>query len=101
MEEFLRNATPYALGLTAVIIAVVFLLGLIIRLPRKLVDEDINLSPGSQPTPGERVQTIATIRHTMVQAAGGLLLAAGVFFTWSQIQVSREGQVTERFTKAV
>jgi hypothetical protein len=36
-----------------------------------------------------------------VQAAGGLLLIAGVYFTWAQIQVSREGQVTERFTKAI
>lgn len=32
--------------------------------------------------------------------AGGLLLA-GAYLTWRQLQVNREGQITERYTRGV
>jgi Pentapeptide repeats (8 copies) len=40
-------------------------------------------------------------RSNLLQAVGGLLLAGGAAATWQQVRVSREGQVTERFTRAV
>jgi hypothetical protein len=40
-------------------------------------------------------------RSTLLQATAGLLLAAGAVATWRQVQVNREGQVTERFTHAI
>jgi hypothetical protein len=40
-------------------------------------------------------------RATLLQGVAGLLLVAGVIATWRQVQVSREGQITERFTRAV
>jgi hypothetical protein len=40
-------------------------------------------------------------RSTLLQATAGLLLAAGAVATWRQVQVNREGHVTERFTHAV
>ena len=35
------------------------------------------------------------------KGVAGLLLVAGAVATWRQIQVSREGQITERFTRAI
>ena len=37
----------------------------------------------------------------LLQAVGGLALFAGAFFTWRQLHVASEGQITERFTRAV
>ncbi len=48
------------------------------------------------------------LRTTLLQGIGGLFLVAGVVATWRQVQVSRrqleilrEGQITERFTRAI
>jgi hypothetical protein len=40
-------------------------------------------------------------RGTLLQGVAGLLLVAGAIATWRQVQVSREGQITERFTRAI
>jgi hypothetical protein len=41
------------------------------------------------------------VRSTMLQAVAGILIVAGAIATWRQAQVNREGQITERFTRAV
>jgi uncharacterized protein YjbI with pentapeptide repeats len=40
-------------------------------------------------------------RATLLQGAAGLLLVIGAVATWWQLQISREGQLTERFSRAV
>jgi hypothetical protein len=40
-------------------------------------------------------------RSSILQALGGLLLVAGATATWRQVHISREGQITDRFTRAV
>jgi hypothetical protein len=40
-------------------------------------------------------------RATLLQGVAGLLLVAGAIATWRQVQVNREGQITERFARAV
>jgi Pentapeptide repeats (8 copies) len=40
-------------------------------------------------------------RATLLQGFAGLLLAVGAVATWRQVQVNREGQITERFARAV
>ena len=40
-------------------------------------------------------------RSTLLQAIAGLLVVAGAVATWRQVQVNREGQLTERFTRAI
>jgi uncharacterized protein YjbI with pentapeptide repeats len=40
-------------------------------------------------------------RATLLQAAGGVLLVAAAVTTWRQVHVAREGQITERFTRAI
>jgi hypothetical protein len=40
------------------------------------------------------------VRATLLQGIAGLLLL-GAFATWRQVQISREGQITERFSRAI
>ena len=37
----------------------------------------------------------------LAQILGGTALLSGLYFTWSTLQVNREGQITERFTRAI
>jgi len=41
------------------------------------------------------------VRATLLQNIAGLLLLLGAFATWRQVQISREGQITERFSRAI
>jgi hypothetical protein len=38
---------------------------------------------------------------TLAQILGGAALLSGLYFTWRTLQVNREGQITERFTRAI
>jgi len=40
-------------------------------------------------------------RAMVLQGVGGILVAAGVVATWRQLLISRDAQITERFTRAV
>jgi hypothetical protein len=40
-------------------------------------------------------------RSSILQAFGGLLVVAGATATWRQVHISREGQITDRFTRAI
>lgn len=48
-------------------------------------------------TPGERTSLL----QTTAQLVGGSALLAGVYLSWRTLQVNREGQITERFTRAI
>jgi uncharacterized protein YjbI with pentapeptide repeats len=45
----------------------------------------------------QRNNVIATLAQTLV----GMVLLLGLYFTWRTLQVNREGQITERFTRAI
>jgi uncharacterized protein YjbI with pentapeptide repeats len=51
--------------------------------------------------PVELAKATNDVRTTLLQGLGGGVLLLGAYFTWRQLQVSREGQITERFTKAI
>jgi len=40
-------------------------------------------------------------RSSVLQVLAGLAVAGGAIATWRQVRISREGQITERFTRAV
>jgi len=42
-----------------------------------------------------------SVRLLLLQGFGGLILIAGAMATWQQLQVSREGQITDRYIRAV
>jgi uncharacterized protein YjbI with pentapeptide repeats len=49
----------------------------------------------------ERIALQNQVRTTLLQAFGGSFVLVTAFFTWRQIQVNREGHITERFTRAI
>lgn len=81
--------------MSAGIIAFLVFMGLVVVfLPTQLVgDEELKFQ--------DRPKLENDIRATLFQALGGLLLTAGAIATWRQLLITREGQVTERFTRAV
>ncbi|WP_307036520.1 pentapeptide repeat-containing protein [Streptomyces canus] len=64
--------------------------------PRYLLSWDAPATPAS-----ERAKAINDIRTTLLQGLAGVALLVGAFFTWRQLQVSSQGQITQRFTAAV
>jgi hypothetical protein len=50
------------------------------------------------PSSAEQKQAIVV---TLAQILGGTALLSGLYFTWRTLQVNREGQITERFTRAI
>src|SRR5215212_4920598 len=56
----------------------------------------------SQGVPAEEVPALVNeYRRTWAQILGGAALLSGLYFTWRTVQVNREGQITERFTRAI
>jgi len=52
-------------------------------------------------TTAEELKAQNDVRTTLLQALAGALLAAGAYLTWRQLRVTREGQITDRYTRAV
>jgi hypothetical protein len=49
----------------------------------------------------DRLKLQNDARTGLIQAVGGGVVLLGVFFTWRQLQLSQQGQLTDRFTNAV
>lgn len=49
----------------------------------------------------DRLELIDKARGTLAQIFAGLGIAVGLYFTWRNLTVAREGQITERFTRAI
>jgi uncharacterized protein YjbI with pentapeptide repeats len=81
---FVRRAVR-VVGIVALLVVVVVLLFLVLNwyvAPTK---------------PSERKDLILAV----AQILGGTALLSGLYFTWRTLQVNREGQITERFTRAI
>jgi uncharacterized protein YjbI with pentapeptide repeats len=49
----------------------------------------------------ERFDCINEARKTLATILGGTVLLAGFYSTWQNIKIAQEGQITDRFTKAI
>lgn len=49
----------------------------------------------------KRIELENKARATLAQFLGGMVVLVGLYLTWWRIEVAREGQVTERFTRAI
>jgi hypothetical protein len=49
----------------------------------------------------DRIQIEADVLKTTAQILGGGALLAGLYFTWKNVQMLQEGQITERFTRSI
>ena len=86
------------LTLVAVALIAVAVLFMVLFLPRYLLSWDL---AGGAVRPGDRAGAVNAIRSTLMQGLVGLAVLVGLFFTWRQLQVSRQGQVTDRYTRAI
>jgi hypothetical protein len=57
--------------------------------------------PDGELTDAERAAAESDFRGHFIQLLGGLVLAAGAYFAGRTFALNREGQITERFTRAV
>src|SRR5277367_5624935 len=49
----------------------------------------------------ERLNLENEILRNLFQVVGGTFLLAGLYFTWRNLNLAKEGQVTDRFNKAI
>jgi hypothetical protein len=93
--------------LTACGLLVVLLVSIIV-IPRWLYpplnSADLRGIPGAQARiqlQQAQSQLANDARSSVLQGLAGLLVVIGAMATWRQVHISREGQITERFTRAV
>jgi hypothetical protein len=87
-----ERRVAWAVVLAAVVAAFVFVFFL---LPPLLVPSDVGA------TEAERVKLRNDVRSAGTQFLGGLALVAGLLFTARTLRLNREGQLTDRFSKAI
>jgi len=51
--------------------------------------------------PRDLIELENDARRTWAQILGGLVILIGLYFTWQTVVISQEGQITERFTRAI
>jgi hypothetical protein len=87
------DAAEWAFGRrTARVLGVVVLFAVVVAL--LLVFLDWYIAPTK---PGDKKDLVLA----MAQILAGTALLSGLYFTWRTLQVNREGQITERFTRAI
>ena len=60
------------------------------------------LAIGSEQTTAvERAEIVNENRKTLLQVIGGLVVLAGLYLTYRRIQITEDGQITERYTNAI
>ncbi len=79
------------LAAVATVISVVFVL------PPRMVAKDRE----SLATAEKRLKAENDIRATLVQSLGGAALISGLYISYRTLRANREGQITERFTRAI
>jgi hypothetical protein len=89
---------------------VVLIFGCIFSFPRliypSLTDENLRDRGVREPKDrvtlqNERLKLQNDARATLLQGVGGAVLLLGAYFTWRQLQASRETQITDRFTRTI
>src|SRR6266542_3655275 len=98
----MRQRPDRALLAGAIAAGFIVIAVLVLLVPRWLVPASVT------PAQSEALQAQNDLRTTLLQGIGGLFLIAGVVATWRQVQLTRhqleilrEGQITERFTRAI
>ena len=91
----LRRATRILLVSFVLAIPVLVLALFLSKLPEW--EQQIQKIPEAK----DRIATQNELFKTILQIAGGSVLIIGFYFTWKTIHVSQEGQITDRFNKAV
>jgi hypothetical protein len=95
------------------VLFVILLLGALFIFPQYIVDRTIAVRRAQEPLKiADRLKAENDIRTTLLQGLGALVVLAGAVTTWQQLlatlernrkelSLSQEGQITERFTRAI
>jgi uncharacterized protein YjbI with pentapeptide repeats len=49
----------------------------------------------------DQFSSVNEARRTIATILGGLVVLVGAYFTWRNVAIAKEGQITDRFTKAI
>lgn len=101
-----RSGTPRTAVMAVLALAALGLLTTILLvLPGWVVRHDL---AGGHIEATDRLNAVNNVRTTLLQTVGGAVVLFGAYATWRQVRVSqdglhatREGQVTDRFSRAV
>ncbi|WP_331729776.1 pentapeptide repeat-containing protein [Streptomyces sp. NBC_00073] len=101
-----RRRATRAVAVASVVLAVLAVLFVVFLVfPGLVVDHDL---AGDHLGAAERLNAVNNVRTTLLQAIGGAVVLFGAYATWRQLRVSqdglnatREGHVTDRFSRAV
>jgi hypothetical protein len=86
-------------GLALVVFGLVVLSLLVF--PGYLVQRSLHATSAPALSAAEWLKAENDARTTLLQGVAGLVLVVGAGATWRQLQINREGQITERFNKAI
>jgi hypothetical protein len=87
----------YPFAFVTTVLLVLVLATTVVFVPRLVLSWDI----AGRALPADQARAINDIRSGILQGLAGLGLLVGAVFTWWQLQVTRQGQVAERFSTAV
>jgi hypothetical protein len=93
-----------AFWLTVGVIVLVALLVVILwKVPQLQVEKYVNVakSDGKTMDAKDRFNIENDARKTLATILGAIVILGGAYFTWRNIRVAQEGQITDRFTKAI
>ncbi|MFD3840274.1 pentapeptide repeat-containing protein [Streptomyces sp. NPDC058642] len=100
-------SSPRVLGALAAV-GVLIALGVIVWLPQMIYPPLTSRELSQLPSADKRVdlqQAQARVqnefRSQLLQAMGGVVVVTGAVAGWRQLQLNREGQITERFSRAI
>ncbi|MEU9133154.1 pentapeptide repeat-containing protein [Kitasatospora sp. NPDC048540] len=101
-----RWRPPRTVAVALAVLAVLVVLAVVLLiLPGLVVDHDL---AGAQLAAADRLNAVNNVRTTLLQAVGGAVVLFGAYATWRQLRVSqdgltatREGHITDRFSRAV
>jgi hypothetical protein len=88
------TARPVRWGAAAAGVLVLLVLVVVVLPPRFTADRHFDKA-------AEELKAQNDVRTTLLQALAGGVLLLGAYFTYRQLRVTREGQLTDRYTKAV
>jgi uncharacterized protein YjbI with pentapeptide repeats len=94
-HQLARFRWPLA-GLAATLV----ILACVLAIPQWLVRWELG-EPARTLKAADKAKAINDVRTTLLQGIGGVVILLGAYVTYRQLQTSREGQVTERFTRAI
>jgi len=95
-EKRRRLVSPEYTSVALMALGVAALLAVVIWVPKLSFTQPDGLTSAT-----ERAKAESGLRGHLLQALAGLVLAVGAFYTGRTFALNREGQITERFTRAV